>query len=336
MTARRTVTITEIARRAGVNKSTVSRALSGSSEVGGDTVARIRAIAEDLGYMRDHAAASLRTGRSAALGVLVPRVTDYVLASIYEGVTQVAHAAGYATLVSDTEDDPELRMSQLQTLLARRVEGFVICDARLDGDEVVATLERRRHPYVLANRRLHGQPGVTTDDVAGGRMAGLHLHELGHRRVGVLAGPEFTSTGVERAFGFSDAFRSQGVATDPNLVVSSSNSADGGYAAMRELLAREPGITGVFATNDFAAIGAMGAARQAGRQVGIDLAIIGYNDIPLAQYLPIPLTTVRSATVRMGEQAARQLLELITDEHSDRGASLLGPHLVVRESTMRV
>src|SRR5947209_3190746 len=113
-----------------------------------------------MGYFRDPAAATLRTGRSGVLGIIMPRLTDYVLARIFEGGDSAAQELGYTTVVASTNDDVELRMARLEKLLARRVEGFVVGDARLDGDEVVQSLKRRGVPYILVNRRLRGHPSV--------------------------------------------------------------------------------------------------------------------------------------------------------------------------------
>ncbi|PRY08950.1 LacI family DNA-binding transcriptional regulator [Kineococcus rhizosphaerae] len=328
------VTLAEVARRAGVNKSTVSRALvsGGSSQVSGATAERIRVIATELGYLPDPAAASLRTGRSMVIGVLVPRVTDFVLASIYEGVANQARTHGYTTLVANSEDDPAVRLQQLDGMLSRRVDGVVIGDARLDGDEVVATLRRRSTPYVLVNRRLHGHPGVTTDDIRGGELAAEHLLQMGHRRVGILAGPGYASTGVERAHGFTRTYHRAGHDVPPAMIVESQNDADGGHTAARTLLLRDPEITAIFGTNDFAAIGAMGAAREAGRHPGVDLAVVGYNDIPLARYLPLPMTSVHSPIREMGQQGADLLIQQLAGGESEL-ATLLSPSLEVRASS---
>jgi LacI family transcriptional regulator len=329
------VTLAQIARRAGVHISTVSRSLaSSSSGVSDGTVARIRAIADEMGYQPDPAAAMLRTGRSGTLGVLVPRLTDYVLARIFEGVDEAAHEAGYNTVVSSTNDDPALRMERLDKLLARRVEGIVVGDARLDGDELVQTLKRKNIPYVLVNRRLRGHRSVTTDDVEGGRLAAAHLLELGHVDVGVVAGPDYASTCVERTHGFVQRFLAAGVIVPESQVLTSTADVAGGHEAAGRLLDTNPKITAIFTINDFAAIGAMGAARERGRIPGEDIAIIGYNDIPLAEFLPVPLTSVKSPMFEMGAHGARALNTLIAGD--DPGVELMTPTLSARESTTGV
>jgi LacI family transcriptional regulator len=328
----RVVTLTEVAKRAGVHVSTVSRALSSDSRIGAETVDRIRLLADEMGYEPDPAAAALRTGRSGVLGVLVPRVSDYVLATIYEGIDSRATERGYNTFVSNTNDDPLRRREKLNDLLLRRVEGVVLGDARLDGDELVGILSKRGVPYVLVNRRLRGHPSVTTDDVLGGRLAASHLLELGHENVGIIAGPSYVSTCAERTHGFVSQFRSAGMGLDEGRIINSGTDAVGGYEAGSALLAGNPGMTAIFAINDFAAIGAMGAVREFGKVPGRDVAVVGYNDVPLSSYLPVPLTSVSSPMFQMGQEAMTLLFDLMAGREAE--SILLTPHLVARASTV--
>lgn len=333
MSAPHSVTLAEIADRAGVHVSTVSRSLrEPPSRAGSATVARIRRIAEQMGYVPDPAATALRTRRSGLLGVLVPRVTDYVLARIYEGADEGAHEAGLHTVVQTSSDKPTSRHEQMEQLLARRVEGCIIGDARLDGDELVASLKRRNHPYVLVNRRLRGHPSVTTDDVRGGELAAEHLIELGHLEVAVIAGHEYASTCVERTHGFVACFQRAGVAVPGSHIALSGADAPGGYEAAGRLLTAHPQITALFAINDFAAIGAMGAASELGRRVGQDIAVIGYNDIPLSRYLPVTLTSVASPMVEMGRRGALALAARLGGQAIE--SELLQPFLSARASTL--
>jgi LacI family transcriptional regulator len=326
------VTLAQIAKRAGVHVSTVSRALSSDGAgVSSATATRIRAIADEMGYQPDPAGASLRTGRTLVLGILVPRVTDYVLARIFEGADEGAQRLGYTTVVANTNDEPALRMARLEKLLGRRVDGLLVGDARLDGDEVVLALKRRGTPYVLVNRRLSGHPSVTTDDIRGGELAAEHLLERGHTKVGVIAGLAYASTCTERTHGFVHTFTSAGIKVSPSQVSYGRADAEGGYEAASQLFEAHPDLTALFAVNDFAAIGAMGRARELGRAVPTDTAIVGYNDIPLARYLSVPLTTVRSPMVEMGRVGAELLVEQISGGAAD--SRLLEPALSVRESS---
>lgn len=332
---RQPVTLAQIAKRAGVHVSTVSRSLAPiTTGVSSETVARIRALADEMGYQPDAAAAALRTGRSRMLGMLVPYVTDFVLARIFEGADEAARGEGYHTVVSSTYDDPRLRMDKLEQLMARRAEGIIIGDARLDGDDLVQGLRRRKVPYVLVNRRLRGHPSVTLDDVLGGRLAADHLLELGHTHVGVLAGPDYASTCVERTHGFVQRYLAGGIGVPEEQIVNCRADTEGGYEAASIILARNPAVTALFAINDFSAIGAMGAARELGRVAGRDIAIVGYNDIPLARFLPVPLTSVSSPMFDMGHRGAQLLHDLI--DGAEPQSVYLEPVLRARASTTGV
>lgn len=327
------VTLAEIARRAGVHVSTVSRALSPDSRgVGSATIERIRLLAEELGYLPHPAAAELRTGRSGLLGVLVPDLTDMVLSTIYAGVDARAHESAYSTFVSNTHDDLDLRGGKLEELLARRVEGVILGDARMDGDELVEKLKRRGLPYVLVSRRLRGSPSVTTDDIAGGSLAAEHLLSLGHQDVGIVAGPTYASTAVERTHGFVKKYLESGIHLPDGRIVNGIADAPGGHAAADELLTANPEITAIFAANDFAAIGTMGAIREHGRTPGKDIAVVGYNDVPLSAYLPVPLTSVRSPMLDMGREGASMLIDLLEGRTVE--PKLLKPELMARASTV--
>ncbi|MBX6768754.1 MAG: LacI family DNA-binding transcriptional regulator, partial [Actinomadura rubrobrunea] len=231
--------LSDVARAAGVHTTTVSRALRGSEGVGEETAERIRRVAAELGYTPHPAAISLRTGRSRMIGVVVPRLTDIVLATIYEGIEEGAAAAGYQTVVANSGDDLATQRLRTETLLGMRVDGLILGDARTDSD-LVYELRKQGVKVVLASRRLPGVVSVTCDDLEGGRLAGRHLLDLGHRRVGVIAGQPYASTGVERTRGFREIYAEAGVPIPDEYVMTSPFDAEGGRRAAAALLALDP------------------------------------------------------------------------------------------------
>jgi LacI family transcriptional regulator len=331
----RRVTLRDIARAAGVSVTSASRALhgvtGGARAPSAETAARVRAAAARLGYSRDQLASGLRTRRSRLLGMLVPRLTDYVLATIYEGVEEAAQLAGYRTVVANTHDDPDEQRARAEVMLDHRVEGLIIGDASARGD-LLDDLERRGVPFVLVSRRTAAHPAVTGDDLAGGRLVAEHLLERGHERVAVLAGEPYASTGRERTSGFLERWSAAGHTVPAEWVVHGPFDAAGGRRAMQHVLDTPgPPPTAVFAVNDFAAIGAMGALRDAGLRVGRDVALVGYNDVSLAAELPIPLSTVATPNLEMGRTSVQLLLAILEGE---RPASIrLEPRLRVRASS---
>lgn len=329
------LTLRMIATELGVSPSTVSRVLNtpgdgalrwGSAE----TVARIRAFAEEYGYSRNPHASSLRTRRSGLIGVLVPRLQDYVLATIYEGIEEAATEAGLSTFVTNSLDRPENQRARTQMMIDRRVDGLIYGDAHLDHaflDEIHA----RGTKFVLVSRRAGSYPSATVDDVKGGRLVGRHLIETGRRNVAILAGLEFASTARDRTRGIVSVFAEHGIEIPADRVVHTGFDPAGGRAAVERILATGPVPDAIFATNDFAAIGAFGALRDRGILVPDDVALVGYNDTPLAAGGAVPLTTIRSPMHEMGRRAVGLLLEVIAGRTPE--SVVLEPELIVRSSS---
>lgn len=265
------------------------------------------------------------------IGVLVPRLTDVVLAQIYESIDDTARAAGYNTVVANTRDDPEVQRMRLDGLLSRRVDGLIVGDLR-EGDELVDRLLASSVPFVLVMRRGGPHPSVTTDDLEGGRLAAEHFLELGHSVVGVIAGDPLTSTGRERRNGFVGRYAEAGIDVPARYIVDSAFDVYSGRSAAEELLTLTPRPTAVFAINDFTAIGAIGALRTLGLDLGRDVAVLGYNDISIAAQLSIPLSSIRSPLDVMGRLSTEMLLDRLDGRHTS--SIRLSPTLVARESTL--
>jgi LacI family transcriptional regulator, galactose operon repressor len=327
------VTLASIAEAVGVHVSTVSRVLR-SQTPRTDTAIRIVETARDLGYTPHRAAASLRTRNSKLIGVLLPRLTDYVPARIYEGVDDAASTAGYTTVIAKSGDDPSHRLDRLEALLALRVDGVIVCDARLRDDQVVEELRRRGVPCILASRRVRGQVSATTNDLRGGALAAEHLVGLGHERIGVVAGPQHLSTGLERLQGFAAELKKRGLPLPDRLVAPSDFDVNAALVSARHLLTLDTGLTAIFAANDEAAVGVMGALREHGLRVGADVAVVGYNDLPFSAYLPVPLTSVSSPMYEVGRAAAELLIRKLHGDDQLKSVRL-APHLVARQSTKR-
>lgn len=327
-------TLRTIAHLAGVHVSTVSRVLAPGDRppartASPITAARIRAVADQLGYVPNPHATGLRSHRSNLVGVLAPRLSDIVFASIYEGIEEAAGERGLHTFVANSRDDPAQRALKVQMLLDRRVDGLVLGDAPLDG--VFADgLAECGIPFVLVNRRAGDHPSVTCDDYLGGRLVAEHLLGLGHERAAVIAGVAYASTAVDRTAGFVDRYAEAGLPIPRNHIVFSSFDVAGGRAAATELLGRRRRPTALFAVNDFAAIGALGTLRDKGLLPGEDVAVVGFNDVSVAADLPVPLTTVRSSMHEMGRRAAHLLTERLAGRETP--SERLRPILIVRSS----
>jgi LacI family transcriptional regulator len=323
------VTIRTIAEHVGVHPSTVSRALDSSANQDNARTRLIRQVASDLGYIPHTGAASLRTRRTLALGVTVSHLTDIVMATIYDAIERSARELGYQAMVASTHDDIDEQRRLIDFMLARRVDGLIVADAHRDGRHV-SWLQERQIPFVLAMRRAGAHPSVTVDDYHGGQLAGAHLAQLGHRRVAVLAGLPWSSAFSGRAAGCLAALHDVGIEVADRLVVRGPADTIGGWAQTRELLENGEELTALFAVNDDAALGAVGALRERGRVPGGDVAVVGYNDVPAAA--AADLTTVHSPVTDMGTIATRLLVEQLGGV--DVQSVVLSPELVVRGTSV--
>lgn len=330
------ITLKDLASELGLHPSTVSRILHAETDTARGAAApataqRVRDLAQKLGYSPDPQAKSLRTRRTHLLGVIVPRLSDLVLAVMYEGIEEAADDAGYSTFVMNSLDEPAMQRRKVEIMLSRRVDGLIFGDAHLDGD-ILHELTDRNVPFVLMNRAVKGFPSATCDDVLGGMLVAQHLWERGHRVVSIIAGEPYASTAVDRTHGFASRWRALGGEIPESAIVWSRFDTMGGRIAAQRVLSdssRRP--SAIFAVNDFAAIGAMGAANAHGLVVGRDLAIVGFNDTSLAAQLPISLSSVRSPMTEIGGCAVKLLLDVINGETVE--SVRLAPTLCVRESS---
>jgi len=276
-----------------VSKSTVSRILDERlPQSDNETARRVRKVAAELGYARDISAASLRRGKTMAIGVIVPRLTDTVMAMLYEAIAKACARAGRVALVATTDDNVDADRVAAESLLKRGVDGLILATAR-DGDDLPKVLKDRDVPFVLALRTDGESPSAVGDDRLGGYLATRHLLDLGHRRIGLIAGSEFASSSRQRAAGYREAMAEVGIAVESELSIPSAFSIEAGADAAQQLMNLEEPPTAIFTVNDNTAIGAMSALTNMGLSVPDDISLVGYNDIPIVSHLPTPLTTLR-------------------------------------------
>lgn len=326
---RHIVTLRDVAEASGVSISTVSRILDDRTPPSRSATAqKVREAADALGYRRNMFASNLRRGATATIGVLVPRLTDAVMALMFEAVERTARRQGYFAVVATCGDDPEEERRATETLLDRNVDGLILATARLD-DALPASLRERSIPHVLALRTDRISPSSLGDDEAGGYLAVRHLIDLGHRDIAVITGPWFTSSGQDRRSGAERALREAGIELPAARVFSSGYGVDDGLTAGRRLLDGADRPTAIFAANDNLAIGVVSAARSLGILPGEQLSIVGYNDIPLVSRLPTPLTSVHTPF----DQIAGAAMELLLSPSPAGTVRTALPTLIPRAST---
>ena len=325
-----TVTLRDVAAASGVSVSTASRALDERSASRSAAAAHVRKVAEELGYRRNSFASSLRRGETRTLGVLVPRLSDTVMALMFEELERAASDRGYFAMVATSGDDPDDEKRAAETLLDRNVDGLILATARLD-DELPRLLRQRNVAHALVLRTDGVSPSALGDDEVGGYLAVRHLVDLGHRDIAVVTGPSFTSTGIARLAGARKAMDEAGISTPESWLLAAGYGIEDGFTAGVALLADEAGKrpTAVFAANDNIAMGIMAAAHRHNLKIGPDLALVGYNDTPLSARLPTPLTSVH---VHL-DQIARTAIDLIIDPNKEPRVRKSFPTLIPRESS---
>ncbi|MFC3996102.1 LacI family DNA-binding transcriptional regulator [Nocardiopsis sediminis] len=322
-------TIHDVARLAGVSTSTVSRVLDPRVPPSRSAAAeRVRRAADELGYTPHSVASSLRRRGTSTIGVLVPRLTDTVMAILYEELARACQARGYFAVVATTDDHPDTQRSAARSLLQRRVDGLVLSTARLD-DPYLAELRRTNTPHALALRTDGHSPASVGDDELGGYLATRHLIDLGHRDIACVAGPAYTSSSTRRRDGFLRALAEAGITPRPAWVRESAFSMEAGEEAARALLSGAERPTAIFAINDNTAVGVLSTAMRAGLDVPRELSIVGYNDIPLAGRLPLPLTTMRVPF----RDIATAAVGLVLDPAAPDATVVRPPTLIPRAST---
>jgi LacI family transcriptional regulator len=313
-----------------VSLSTASRALDERGTASRSAAAaHVRKVAEELGYRRNSFASNLRRGETRTLGVLVPRLSDTVMALMFEELERAAADRGYFAMVATSGDDPEDERRAAETLLDRNVDGLILATARLD-DELPKRLRERGVAHALVLRTDGVSPSSLGDDEVGGYLAVRHLIDLGHRDIAVVTGPSFTSTGIARLAGARRAMKEADIKPPEEWLLAAGYGIENGFAAGETLLGlagRRP--TAVFAANDNLAMGIIAAAHRLEVTVGEDLALVGYNDIPLSSRLSTPLSSVRVPL----DQIAGNAIDLIVNPGKEPKIRKFMPTFIPRESS---
>lgn len=326
-------TIRDVARASNVSIATVSRVFNNSPLVSGDTRQRVVDAAARLGYWPNGIARSLITSRTHTLGALLPDLHGEFFSEVIHGIDQASRQKGFHLLVSRSSSDAR-ELSAVLRSMRGRVDGLLVMapdvDARGALEQVAGNI-----PTVLLNpeARVARCDSVAVANVEGAYAVVRHLVGLGHRRIATITGPERNIDARQRLEGWRRALREVGIEPGPALEVRGDFTEPSGYDAALELLAREPRPTAVFVANDYMAIGALGALQDTGVRVPEDLAVAGFDDIPMARYLTPPLTTVHVDMLELGQQAVHLLLDVQrADRPGGQEHRVLPATLVVRSS----
>jgi LacI family transcriptional regulator len=330
-------TLRDVAKASGVHPATASRALNPDTRslVNARTADRVLRVAQSLGYRPNPHARTLKTARSATVGLVIPDLTNPLFPPIARGVEDVLSQAGYSAWIVNTDNDEKREAAVVESLRDRNVDGFIFATATLR-HPIAERIAAESTPVILVNRRMEDTdiPSVTPDDAAGVAMAMRHLVELGHRSIVHLAGPQTLSTGVNRLRAYHHALADHGLPSAPErVVVCDAFTEDAGAKAVNQLLDTGVEFTAVLAGNDLLAVGCYDAFEEHGLSCPDDISVVGFNDTRFMDKLRPPLTTVRIPHYEIGAEAARLLLEELRSPNRHPRSVLLPLSLVVRQST---
>lgn len=333
------VTLKQVATRAGVSYQTISKVLNGQAQVSQETQDRILQAVEELGYRPNRFARNMRAGRSFMIGYSwVPTSPDqpnHILDQFLTSMVQEAVGAGYHLLPFPYQDGDKHVDDYRELIETGHVDGFVISSINFD-DPRIGFLLQRGFPFVAFGRSNPdlGFCFVDVDGADGTRQEVQNLTSKGHRRIAALAWPENSRVGQDRMQGYLAAMQSAGLEIDPNWIHRGEGTFEFGYEATLQLLKlpTEQRPTAIIAFNDTQAVGAIHAAQSQGWKVGTDIAIAGFDDAPMAQYLLPPLTTVRQPIRLAGRKCVELLVNLMQGKQPEERQILLKPELIIRAS----
>ncbi|AEI11571.1 MULTISPECIES: LacI family DNA-binding transcriptional regulator [Cellulomonas] len=329
-------TLEQVAERAGVSRSTASRAINGGLRVSPDALAAVEAAVAELGYTPNRAARSLVTKRTDSIALVVPEPDERVLSDPFFAGT----LNGLSTSLADSDIQVVLVIARpgesertVRYLRNGHVDGAIVVSHHRT-DDLDRTLLTSRVPNVFVGRPLSVDPAevhyVDTDNVAGGTLAARHLIERGCRRIATIAGPEDMSAGVDRLAGWRAALDAAGMPTD--AVLHGDFTLASGARTARELVEQFPDVDGVFIASDLMAAGALSVFAELGRDVPGDIAVVGYDNIGVAASTTPPLTTIVQPVVSMARAAGSRLLAQLHGEPVSREPLIFAPEIVVRAS----
>ncbi len=326
------VTIKDVAREAAVSVATVSRALNGHDSVTRATREHVGAIAKRLRYVPHAAARSLITRRTETLGVVLPDLYGEFFSELIRGIDVAAREHGLHLLVSSSHGSASETGAALRAL-SGRVDGILIMSPHAATTHLADDLPTST-PVVLMNTRSHGNDylSLAIDNHGGAWKMVEHLVDVGFRRIALIGGPTDNFDAQERLRGYREAL-AHFVAGSAAQVLEGDFSEESGHAAGVEIAAMSPRPDAVFAANDMMAVGCLRALRDAGLRVPRDIALAGFDDIPIARFVAPGLTTMRVNIAELGAAAARALIASIGDPNSAATHQILAPELVVRDST---
>lgn len=319
------VTLKQVAEAAGVSLATASYSLNDGGSVGAQTRERVKAVAQRLGYRPNSSAKAMRTGRTGALGLVLPDLTNPFFPQLAQTVIVAARNAGYEVFLTDTLGSKEIEEKSIGALVQRGVDGLIWFPV----DDTTSTAPRMLStPAVVLDRTLEGYDCIVADCYSGGRAAAALLLAEGHRRLGIVSGPSAASSARQRAQGARDEIKARGAEVVWELEAAFSVDLD---VEIVQTLARR-GVTAIVAGSDLIAIGIVRELRRLGLNVPQDISVVGFDNIPLSELCNPPLSTIEIPVHEMGAEAVQLLIRRIASPHESRRRIVYAVSAVLRDS----
>ena len=335
MAGKRT-TLRDVAVAAGVSTMSVSKALNNKGGLSPKTVKHILEVARQLNYQPNLVAKSLRLDETKTLGVVVSDSSEMVVAKVLRGIADYAEEQGYNIIISNTDSDRQKERRAVETLISKCIDGLLIVASTLTSDEDSEWLKSLGIPIILLMREnKHASLDcVMNNNYDGGYQLARHLIECGCRRFGFISLTSISQSGLDRMDGASQALKESGIPCNPDHVLFSLPMIQNGYESAKQLMQKDEAFDAIVCGCDLIAVGAMEALRELGIEIPRRLRICGYDDIELAGYLRVPLTTMRQPLYEIGQKGVQMILERIISPQMPVQRVILNSTLVVRGSSV--
>lgn len=333
MRHKKRITIADIAQKAGVSKQTISRVINNKPDVAPQTRKYIQDMITAMGYAPDPIARSMK-GSTFTLGCITPNFSDLNIASIVQAAQNEARDKGFLTLVASAESEIDFH-SILIEMINRRVDGLMVINPRDDNryQHLLPYIENGLPIVYIKNTPINELvSAVCLDDENGGFLATHYLLSLGHTSIVIILGPENEECTFKRFAGYKKALLEGGISEDPRFILNGDWSANSGKAAVSKLLSYGVHFSAIFAQNDWMALGAMSALRNAGLRIPQDVSVVGYDDLPITAFFDPPLTTIQQPVEQFGKTAAEVLINHIKQPDLRPEIIKLDPVLMIRET----
>lgn len=334
-TKKNRVTLQEVAKHAGVSRSTASLIVRNSPSISEATRKKVLASMNELGYVYDRVAANLRSQQSTTIGIIITDIANTFYSDLFIGISEELEKEGYTGLLGTTFDSHPKQDRLISTMLEHRVGGIILVPVSVNGKETAERLEKLDIPVVLTVRELpHGDFDYAGVDYnLGTQMIINHLIDKGHKRIGFIGGRTESSTWTERMNGYRIAHEEKGLQIEESLIFPGAINKQSGEEAIDELLnkLKDNLPTAIFCFSDLVAFGVIIGLRKAGITLGKDIEVVGFDNVPESEIVQPPLTTVSSFARQIGNEAANLLQRRISNSGKKGEKIIIQPELIIRD-----